>query len=494
MPKTEPLTDTAMAALEAREIDPELADRLGVLSIVPDRRTSQPWILFPHMIGGAQVHWTARTIDGEKRFHQQPGGQRCLWNHDAITDLSLRNAAAPLIITEGHLDALSLMTAGFVSVTSVPDGAPGTRTPADDDPGAKQKYAYLATVRDQIREWQSVIIASDADLAGDMLADDLARIIGPSRCRRMEYPAGCKDANDVLVKHGAEDLVRCVQAAKWVQVGGIYDLDSIPRIDLPNAVRAGVSGVDDLWRFRPGELSVMVGIPNHGKSCLANQLGISLAKNHGWVVAWFSPEQHPSIHVRRLISCYLGKPEKLANQHERADALRFLRQHVIWITPERDSCATVDWLIQKITTVAWRYNCRMAIIDPWNQLDHERRPDEREDEYERRAMIELGLVAVESSIHIMTLVHPRKPQSDNASGRTPIPTGYSIAGSAHWINRPDLGATIYRDGDEVTFRCWKARYADGEAYDNGQVDDRTLRYNRFSMRYRAIEPEGSADV
>lgn len=489
MPKTEPLTETAIDALEARGIDLEIADRWGVQSIVPDRRTNQAWVMFPHLVGGQQVHWAARSIDGEKRFYQQPGGQRCLWNHDAINDLSLRNAGAPLIITEGHLDALSLMTAGFMSVTSVPDGAPGPRSAGDDgDQGAKKKYEYLAAVRDQLREWHSVILAVDADPAGDRLADDLARTIGLSRCRRMEYPAGCKDANDVLVRHGAEELVKCVQAAKWVQVGGIYDLTSIPTIDLPTAVRSGVSGVDDVWRFRPGELSVMVGIPNHGKSCLANHIGLSLAMNHNWVVAWFSPEQHPQVHLHRLLTCYLGKPPKIASAAERDAALRFIRDHVVWIVPERNDYATVDWLLEKITTVAWRYNCRMVIVDPWNQLDHQREHSEREDEYERRALIELGRVAVEASIHVMTLVHPRKPQTDHASGKQPVPTGYSIAGSAHWLNRPDLGATIYRDSDDtVLFRCWKARYADGEDYDNGAREDRSLRLNKYGMRYAAID-------
>jgi twinkle protein len=490
MPQTEPLTETAISALEARGIDQELADRYGVLSIVPGKRSSkaapQTWVMFPHTISGTQVHWAARTLDGEKRFHQQPGGQRCLWNHDAIADTSLMRQT-PLLVTEGHLDALSLMTVGFRAVVSVPDGAPGGKQtkPSDDEPGAKAKYSYLAAIRDQLRAWPSVILATDADLAGDRLADDLARIIGVSRCRRMEYPPGCKDANDVLVNQGADELMQCVEASKWIRVGGLYDLDTLPTLDLKPAAKSGISGIDDLWRFRPGELSVLCGTPNHGKSSLANHMGLSLAMTHGWVVAWFSPEQHPSIHVNRLISCYLAKPARIATEDELTAARKFIRNHVIWISPDRDDEPTVSWLKEHIAIVAWRYNCRMVIIDPWNQLIHDRGREFREDEYEREQLKDLGKLAVDAALHVMVLVHPRKPQTDNKSGKTPIPNGYSISGSAHWINRPDLGGTIWRDGEEVLFRCWKARYSDGEDYDNGQVGDRDMRLNRYTMRYYA---------
>jgi twinkle protein len=488
MPQTEPLTEAATAALEARGIDPEVADRYGVQSIVPDRRTRQTWILFPHALGGVQVHWTARTLDGPKKFHQQAGGQRCLWNHDAINDASLRRQAA-LIITEGHLDALSFMTAGFSAVTSVPDGAPSASGKQQEheqaDPGATAKYAYLAAIREQLREWQAVILATDADPAGDRLADDLARVIGRSRCRRAEYPPDCKDANDVLLKHGPEALIGVVERARWVAVNGVYQFDTLPQLELVPAVRAGVQGVDELWQFRTGEISVMCGAPNHGKSTLANQIGLALAMRHGWSVAWFTPEQHPTIHVDRLLTSYLGMAPRLAQKERLEEARAFIRNHVVWIAPETGEDATVEWLRERIATVSWRYNCRMAVIDPWNQLDHDRGSDWREDEYEREMLKRLRRTAVDCGMHLMILVHPRKPQTDTKDGKTPIPTGYSIAGSGHWVNAPDLGATIYRSDDHSLFRCWKARYADGREYDSGKIGERTLMLQLDAQRFVA---------
>lgn len=515
--QTEPLTEGAIADLEARGIDPELADRYGVLSIVTKRATKSPILLFPHMVGGARVHWAARTLDQSRRFYQQEGGQRCLWNQDIILDVSLRSQAA-LIITEGHLDALSFMEAGLSAVTSVPDGAPPARINggtngngnghgagdnvvdinerrASKEIGATIKYAYLAAIRNEIREWKSVILATDADAGGDRLADDLARIIGRSRCRRAEYPEGCKDANEVLMRFGPEALVALVERAKWVQVGGIYQIDNLPKISLQTAVRAGVSGVDDLWRFRTGEISVLAGVPNHGKTCLANQLGISLAMNRGWSVAWFSPEQHPSIQLERMKACYLDQDLRFASEANLKRAEEFIRSHVVWIAPEVDEDSSVEWLLERMAIVAWRFNCRMVIADTWNQIVHDRGVEWREDEYEREMLKRFRRTLSDCSMHGMILVHPRKPQTDNKDGKPPVPSGYSISGSSHWVNSPDLGATIYRMPDNRSiFRCWKARYADGRDYDNGTLGERTLGFNTNTQRFHAIDTTRDTDA
>jgi twinkle protein len=490
--RTQSLTDTAMQALSDRGIDPDVAVRMGVESVLPKATDASPcdMILFPHMRHDTQVHWTIRTIgSGPKKFWQQPGGKRCLWNGDVVSDATLRGQT-PLIITEGHLDALALMTVGFSAVVSVPDGAPGIGGHGegdDDDLLAKKKYAYLSSIRDELREWPSVIVAADADEPGRRLLDDLARIIGRARVRVMEYGAGCKDANQLLIEGGPEALVAAVERAPWMDVGGIHEWDSWPAVDLPKAVDAGVPGIGGLWKFRPGELSVLVGIPGHGKSALANHIAWSLARNHDWVVCLFSPEQHPSIHAQRMLSIHLDKPQAGATAEQRKAASAWLREHFVLLAAERDAPPTVDWLRERIATVAWRYNCRLVIVDPWNQLDHLRPDGYREDEYEKMVLRLLGRTAVDCGVHIMILVHPRKPAEE---AKAKPPTGYSISGSGHWLNRPDLGATIFRDDDDgVRFRCWKARYADGEWYDNGRTGEVTLRLSGYSKRFVSLERE-----
>jgi hypothetical protein len=53
---------------------------------------------------------------------------------------------------------------------------------------------------------KKIVIAVDNDAPGRRLEDELARRLGRERCWRVEWPVGCKDANDVLVKFDAAEL------------------------------------------------------------------------------------------------------------------------------------------------------------------------------------------------------------------------------------------------------------------------------------------------
>ena len=55
-------------------------------------------------------------------------------------------------------------------------------------------------------ECQKVVLAMDSDKSGQAMAEEFARRIGKDKCFKIEYPEDCKDANEVLVKHGAEEL------------------------------------------------------------------------------------------------------------------------------------------------------------------------------------------------------------------------------------------------------------------------------------------------
>ena len=316
--------------------------------------------------------------------------------------------------------------------------------------------------------------------------DDLARIIGRSKCRVLEYPLDCKDANDVLVRHGSEALLQAVEKARWVHVGGIYTLDTLPPLNIPHAVDSDITGLDDLWRFRAGEMSVLVGYPNAGKTLLVNQIGIALARKHHWVACYCSPEQQWPIHLDRLLTNYLGHKVAAAREDEVVRAKAFLQSHVVWLGEEGDDDMTVDWLIERIFTVAWRYNTKIVAVDPWNRLDHTMRGAQSITEYSGEMLRMLHRCAQQSGVHLLLSCHPHKPIGQR-DGTPSIPNGYSIADSAHFVNRPDWGGTLHRnEKNETTLQCWKARYSDGEWYDNGRCGTRKLSLDLDTMRFEGV--------
>lgn len=97
-------------------------------------------------------------------------------------------------ITEGELDALSLYQAlGTWPVVSIKSGAAG----ALDD--CKNSFEFL-------NSFDEIYIAFDADTPGQDAAVEVAELFPPGKCKLFVWPPDCKDASDVLVKHGEAAL------------------------------------------------------------------------------------------------------------------------------------------------------------------------------------------------------------------------------------------------------------------------------------------------
>ncbi|WP_159717616.1 toprim domain-containing protein [Geminicoccus flavidas] len=99
--------------LEARGLSTGLTTALGINSAeCPD---GGDWNAF-YVRHGRVVNHKYRRVDG-KGFMQDKGGAQTWWNHDCLLDDTL--SSEPAIITEGELDAIAAMQAGFRRVVSV---------------------------------------------------------------------------------------------------------------------------------------------------------------------------------------------------------------------------------------------------------------------------------------------------------------------------------------------------------------------------------------
>ena len=188
-----------------------------------------------------------------------------------------------LILTEGCIDTLSFLEAGFKAVTSIPDGAPSAETKK-----YSTKFDFLMSAEPIFDNYKQVIVAMDNDDAGRVAAKELSRRIGVEKCWRIEYPKGCKDANDVLVQHGEFELLKIINERKPYPVDGIIKPADL-KVDLLNLYRHGAQGgastgwkeLDKCYTVRPGELTIVVGIPGHGK---ALSVETPLPTPNGWVL------------------------------------------------------------------------------------------------------------------------------------------------------------------------------------------------------------------
>ena len=264
------LNDRHVKLLEERGLDAEILERFGIASAL---QRGSDWVGIPYFEGGAQLNTKYRTIAGEKKFSQQEGARQTFWNSDVLTDTSLNSQ--PLVITEGEIDALSAIQAGFACTVSVPNGAP--QEPVGESPSAR--YAYIENAPKAIHGRREIILAVDNDGPGINLLNDLALRLLRSRCKWVKYPRGCKDLNDALKMFGERGVVETLNRAQWMEVDGLYRMSELPPLPVCEPHKSGFPGMDEHYRLRPGDLVVVTGIPSHGK---ALSLDTPIPTPNGW--------------------------------------------------------------------------------------------------------------------------------------------------------------------------------------------------------------------
>lgn len=442
----------------------------------PQVEEERPCIQFPHYRGSDVVNVKYRTHD--KLFRMAAGAERILYG---VNDIDPR----VLVWVEGEIDKLSMEMAGVLSCVSVPDGAPA--------PESKSYSAKFDFLDDPIiAAVQSHIIAVDNDAPGVRLQEELIRRLGRDKCLTVVWPDGCKDANDVLVKHGAEVVGDCIANARELPIEGTYRAeDLLEKLfnDYDHGVKKGESTnwtvMDDTYRVMPGEWTLITGIPGHGKSEWLDALAINLAQSKGWTFAVYSPENQPvEDHIEKLAEKIVAKP---FSQHradrmsraEAAEAFEFITEHFTFMLPEYP---TVEKLLMTARELVIRRGIRGFIIDPWNEINPVRDPGMNETDYISQALTKIRTFARANQVHVWVVAHPTKLQKDRQTGVYPVPTPYDVSGSAHWRNKADNCIAIYRDvtdeGAPVQVHVQKIRKKA-----NGRVGMVEFDYDRASGRY-----------
>ena len=440
-------------------------------------------IQFPYFKGGVVVNVKHRTH--EKEFRQEKNAEKCLYRFDQITNCKETDT---LIITEGEIDCLSFLEAGFDMVTSIPDGAPNEGTK-----NYTTKFDFLKSAEAIFANYRKIILAMDNDPNGKTAERELARRIGAERCYRIQYPEDCKDANDVLVKYGKKAVKQLISMVKPYPVAGIFTA-----ADLRDEVIAryhngagrgfstGLASLDPFYTVKPGELTVVTGIPGSGKSEFVDALAVRIASLHDWKFAFFSPENLPvSRHISKLIEKIVGKSfaqhgfeERRMTIEEVNQSIDIMNDYLFFIYPE-DEILSVDTVLEKARVTIFRYGVHGIVIDPWNELEHIQ-GNLTEAQYLSKALTRIRQFARVNQVHIWIVAHPRNLVKD-VSGDYRPPTMYEIAGGAHWRNKADNGLCIHRPDyfvDETEVYIQKIRFKEV-----GKIGQVSLIYSRDSGEY-----------
>jgi len=481
------LLDAAVAMFQARGIPLSLIEQEGISCAdawMPQDEGYVPCIQFPYRKQGEVVNVKYRGLR-TKSFRQEAQAEKVFYRQDSI-------AKDCAVITEGEFDALSCVVAGFASAVSVPDGAPSVK--AKD---FSSKFTYLDQEPDPFEGVEMIILAVDNDGPGLILREELARRLGRERCCTVVWPEGCKDANDVLVKHDAATLRRCLAAAApWPVQDAVYITDLAEEIQrlavtgLPRGLSTGWASLDAVFTIAPGQVTVITGIPSHGKSQFVDALAVNLMQLHGWRFVICSPENFPTaLHGVTLMEKWADRtvrhhaPQSEAQAFapgEMAQALAEMHEAMNFIAPT-DSMTIAD-LLARSTTFVRRRGIQGLIIDPWNEFDHTRDRRMTEAEYINETLGAVRRWARQWSVHVFIVAHPTKMQK-NDEEIYPVPTPYDINGGAAWRNKSENCLAVWRtlqpDDPLVEIHIQKVRWRNLGTM--GEVV--SLRFNQWTGRY-----------
>jgi len=443
-----PLDGIAIDYLLRRKIRPETARRAGVCSATrtfggPERSC----LAFTYREGTRIVNVQYKTTD--KRFELEPSAELIPWNIDACI------GQQSIIITEGMMDALALMEAGFDNVISVSNGA-------ETDMRTFQRFRYS-----HLDHLQTIYLAGDMDQDGEKLRQKLAEYFGEARCRIVEWHLPddqggdwAKDANEMLMAHGTDALLQCVNHARPCPISGVETIsdyrDQVLGIwehGVEPGKKVGWGEFDDYVQFEPGRSLIIVGEPNTGKSTFADDLILNLALLHGWKAALYSPEMFPpERHIERLATAIAGRrfrkeevftdrgqdyrrtsiPQPMAER-----ILDWLQDNIFFVTDE--SGRTIHKLLHRAEQLQMRYGIRQLLLDPFNYIQL---PDGAKSDTMKigDVLAEIELFAHRTGLLVTVVVHPSKPQKGEQ-----IESLYNASGSAEFRNRADYGLVLVND-------------------------------------------------
>lgn len=451
-----------------RKLDGALLAHMGV-------KADKGAVALPYRRDGKPYAWKFRGVP-DKRWWSSQGVTRALFNEDC-----LRDGDGPVVITEGEIDALSVIQAGYSRAVSLPDGW-------TEDGGKRQ---VLIDFEPQLRAAPYVIVASDNDAAGASLPKTVANILSGCDVRFARWPDGCKDANDVLVNFGEGKLSECLTMAKPIDPPGgfITGLSDLPPMPDRRVLRLGMMPYDRSVAFEVGAMSVATGTPGSGKTTFTTFAAYHVACHEQIKVGFLAFETHPYQIRDHLCRLYTRRPWDDLTLSDRARFLPFADAHFRVVHRKFDETQhNLAWLRATIETLAVRDNCKLIIVDPWNELEHLPEPGESMTSYINFALQQIRVWAEQFDTHICVVAHPRKMPTE---GKPRAPSGYDIADSAAFFNKPSLGFSVHQEADEegnkwVVLSTWKVRNTQLYGFEKGL---RKLTFHPEMMTYTQLEDD-----
>ncbi len=354
------------------------------------------WLTIPHYEKGKLINIKSRSLPpAEKTFRRVKDCRSILFNGDVIGANK-----EEIFITEGEIDALTLIDQGIKNVVGITTGA-GSFDPS-----------WI----DQLQAAKKIILVYDPDEPGQKGAREAARRLGYDRCFNVVLPDG-QDVNEYFkAGHDLFEFQSLVNDARQFDVAGIMSFaeglrqyqEELKRPDQTAGIRTGWADVDRIIKtgFMPGELIVLSAPPKIGKSTFALQM-ITHNAFQGTPSLFFCLEMQPVKVIQKIVQCRTRKEDIGSAEIEMTRTNFKGKPLYLGFCHQKP---TIDGIIETLKAAIRRYGLKLLAFDHLHFLC---RSVSNQVQEIGLAVQAFKFLAEELEIPIILIAQPRKIQADS---------------------------------------------------------------------------------
>jgi hypothetical protein len=209
----------------------------------------------------------------------------------------------------------------------------------------------------------------------------------------------------------------------------------------------GVPELDYIFKPKRGEITLLTGIGNYGKTAWQKSQLLSRIIMYGEKIATFSPEDTPAEeyfhdYVEMLLGCECTpfNPNRPSNDIYEA-AYDYISKHIFYISAEMLS-PTPQYIKEKFLELIVQEKVDFCCIDPFNQMTNDYKGfGGRTDKYLETLLADFSRFSKKNDVYFWLIAHPKLMERDRG-GNYKCPDVFDVNDGAMWNNKMD-NITVY---------------------------------------------------
>ena len=256
-------------------------------------------------------------------------------------------------------------------------------------------------------------------------------------------------SNDILVEKATRSEVKIDESIYDTSIRPkdvIFGIDckedamNLFRYGYEKVLSTGCVEIDTHFKFKKGEMTLLSGIGNYGKSTFLKFLFLMQILN-GKKIAIFTPEESPAhefyndfVEMYFGCNCIFGENRPTENQYE--EVYDMITKNIFFIYP-KDIAPTPDYIKERFLELIVKEGVEFCCIDPFNQMTNEYgKSGGRSDKYLETLLSDFSRFSKVNEVYFIIVAHPTKLQKMQG-GNYPCPDVFDIADGAMWNNKMD---------------------------------------------------------